>query len=56
MSENHQALLLELNQATWVGWLRRVQPWLATTSTLQSAYRWLLDETAESLHIWRERS
>lgn len=38
-------LLLELDDETWGGWHERVRPWLATTETLQAAFRRLLEST-----------
>jgi hypothetical protein len=49
MAQTTGPLLLELDQGTWTGWLERVEPWLATTATLQGTFRKLLEDTVEDV-------
>jgi len=45
MSQTALPLLLEIAPPTWPGVIRRVEPWLATVSTLQATYREMLEDT-----------
>ncbi|MGK5741262.1 hypothetical protein [Micromonospora sp. URMC 103] len=53
----NRALMVELDDATTTAYVDRVAPWLGTTRTLQSAYRKMLEDTANEvgephIHAW----
>jgi hypothetical protein len=49
MAQAMQPQLVELDGGTWGQWLERVEPWLATTATLQGTFRKLLEDTVEDV-------
>jgi hypothetical protein len=49
MAQRMQPQLVELDGDTWGQWLERVEPWLATTATLQASFGKLLEDTVEDV-------
>jgi hypothetical protein len=49
MAQTTPPMLVELDEGTWDRWLERVEPWLATTATLQATFRKLLEDTVEDV-------
>jgi hypothetical protein len=49
MTPMNRPLLLDIDEETRSGQLDRVDRWLATTRTLQSGYRQLLDDTVDDI-------